>query len=97
VTTLDITSSGAALTWSAAVSTASGGDWLYVGPMLGGGTPATLAVTLNPSPIVAPMAAYPAPGTYKGAITLTSTGAANSPLTVAVTLTVTGGAPTNPP
>jgi hypothetical protein len=97
VTTLDVTSSGAALTFYVAVSTVSGGDWLSVGPWMAGATPATLAVSLNPSPIVGAIAAYPAPGTYKGVITLTSAGAANSPLTVAVTLTVTAAARTAPP
>jgi hypothetical protein len=90
---LNITSSGAALTYSVSVKTASGGNWLYAGPLLAGSTPGSLVVGLNPSPIVGPISQYPPPGTYTGSVILTADGAANSPVTVPVTLNVTAGAP----
>ena len=67
----------------------SGGNWLFAGPLLAGSTPATLAIGLNPSPIVRPVSPYPPPGIYTGSVILTADGAANSPVTVSVTLTVT--------
>ena len=95
VLTLNISSSDTPITFLVSVSTTSGGDWLYVGPVLGGVTPATLAVSMNPSPIVGPIATSLAPGVYMGTIALTAAGAANSPLKVPVALTVT--APANTP
>ena len=76
---LSVTSTGAALNISA---TASGGAWLTVTPSTGS-TPATLKVSANTSGLAA--------GTYNGTITITSTGAANSPQTVPVQLVVTSG------
>lgn len=76
---LSITSSGSALSITAA---ASGGSWLTVTPA-SGSTPATLKVSANTSGLAA--------GTYKGTITITSTSASNSPQTVPVTLTITSG------
>jgi uncharacterized protein (TIGR03437 family) len=90
--TLTITSTGAALTYRVSTSTSTGGNWLFAGPVLAGSTPGTLAVGLNPSPVVGPMSPYPPPGTYKGAVILTADGAANSPLSVPVTLNVTAAA-----
>ena len=80
---LSVTSSGTALTFSAAASTSSGGSWLSVSP--GGTTPATLTVSVNPAGLAA--------GAYKGTITLTP--ASGSAVQVTVTLTVSAaGAPT---
>ena len=81
---LNITSSGAAMTFTAAASITSGGsNWLSVSPA-SGTTPATLNVSVNPSGIPG--------GIYQGAITLTPAG--GSPQAFSVTLTVTGaGAP----
>lgn len=76
---LSITSTGAALHITAA---ASGGAWLAVAPATGS-TPATMKVTANPTGL--------APGTYNGAITITSTGAANTPQTIPVKLVVASG------
>ncbi len=74
---LSITSTGSALGLTVA---ASGGSWLTVTPT-SGTTPATVKVSAN----TAGMAA----GTYNGTITITSTGAANSPQKVPVQLVVT--------
>jgi hypothetical protein len=73
---LSITSSGAALQITAA---ASGGSWLSVTPTTGS-TPATVKVSANPTGLAA--------GTYNGTITITSTGAANTPQTIPVKLVV---------
>jgi hypothetical protein len=75
---LSVASSGTALNITA---TASGGAWLTVTPTTGS-TPATLKVNANPTGLAA--------GTYNGTITITSDGAANSPQTIPVKLTVTG-------
>jgi hypothetical protein len=75
---LSVTSSGSALTLSAS---ASGGAWLTVTPS-SGPTPATLKISANTTGLAA--------GTYNGKITITSSGAANSPQTVPVQLVVTG-------
>jgi uncharacterized protein (TIGR03437 family) len=73
---LSITS-GSALSYTVS---ASGGAWLSVSPG-SGNTPGNPSVSVNPSSLSA--------GTYNGTITVTATGASNSPQTVAVTLTVT--------
>jgi uncharacterized protein (TIGR03437 family) len=67
------------LNFSAAATTAAGGNWLSVSPG-GGATPATLNVSVNPSGLQA--------GTYTGTVSISSSGASNSPQTVAVTLQV---------
>jgi uncharacterized protein (TIGR03437 family) len=77
--TLKITSSGTAFNFSAAAATASGGNWLAVTPS-SSSTPGTLNVSINPAGL--------ALGTYNGTITLTSSAALNSPLTVPVVLIV---------
>ena len=83
--TVSLTSSGAALSYTAAATTTSGGNWLSVTPTAGS-TPATLTVSVS--------AAGLAGGTYQGTIALTPGGSGNSPLAYNVTLTVTGaGAP----
>jgi hypothetical protein len=76
---LSITSSGAALQLTAA---ASGGSWLTVTPTTGS-TPATVKVSANPTGLAA--------GAYNGTITITSTGAANTPQTIPVKLVVSSG------
>ena len=77
---------GDALTWTASVATASGGNWLRVNPPAGVGSGST-QVSIN--------AASLSPGNYSGTITITATGAANSPARVSVSLAVTA-APTGP-
>jgi Viral BACON domain len=76
---LSITSTGSALNLTIA---ASGGSWLTATPS-SGSTPATVKITANPTGMAA--------GTYNGTITITATGAANSPQKVPVQLVVTGG------
>lgn len=70
-------SSGLAFTASAA--TTAGGTWLSVTPA-SGTTPGNVSVSINPIGL--------APGAYSGTVTISSPGAANSPQTVNVTLTV---------
>jgi uncharacterized protein (TIGR03437 family) len=77
---VQVTSSGGALTFTAAATTSgNSGNWLSVTPA-GGTTPGTLSVAVNPGSL--------AGGTYSGTVTVTSTAAGNSPLSVPVTLTV---------
>jgi uncharacterized protein (TIGR03437 family) len=59
---------------------ASGGSWLSVSPT-GAATPASLSVSVNPAGLN--------PGTYNGTITITASGASDSPQTVSVNLAVT--------
>ena len=70
---------GATLSFTAAASTTSDGDWLHVSPTSG---PAnnTLAVSVTPAGLAA--------GTYNGTIAITPSGAGNPPAMVSVTLTV---------
>jgi hypothetical protein len=74
----------AAVPLAATVSTATGGNWLSVSPV-SGSTPLKLTVMATPTGL--------AKGTYKGTVTLTGAGAANSPLSVPVTLTVGSSTP----
>jgi len=68
-----------AASWAAAfTAAASGGTWLSVDPA-SGTTPASLSVSVDPTAL--------SPGVYNGTITITVLG--TSPLSVAVTLTVT--------
>ena len=73
-------SAASALSFTAAASTTSGGNWLSVSP-LSGTTPAVLMVSVNTAGL--------AVGSYNGAITVTSGPAGNNPLSVPVTLNVT--------
>jgi hypothetical protein len=66
---------GAALSWTAS----SNQSWLAVSPAAG---------TSPSSPSVSVSAAGLAPGTYNGAVTITASGASNSPQTVPLVLTV---------
>jgi uncharacterized protein (TIGR03437 family) len=82
--TLNITSTGGVLSYTTSVS--STGNWLSVSPV-SGSTPGTLTVSVNPSGLGGS-------ATYQGTILLTPGGSGNSPLTINVSLTVTGaGAP----
>lgn len=73
---------GATLAWSAV----SGSSWLTVSPSSGTGS-GTLTLGINPAGLTAQ--------TYNGAVTVTASGAANSPQTISVTLTASA-APTSP-
>lgn len=71
-----ISSSGGTLAWTATVT----GSWLSV-DSASGTAPSTINVSVAPASLAA--------GTYNGTIQIASTGASNSPITVAVTLVVT--------
>jgi uncharacterized protein (TIGR03437 family) len=74
---IQITNSGAGtLAWTATASA----SWLSISPA-SGTAPSALSVSISPTGLAA--------GTYNGNVSIASTGASNTPLTVAVTLTVT--------
>jgi len=75
-----VSSSGGAVSFTAAVATGIGTGWLTVSPG-SGSTPAELAVGVSPAAL--------APGSYTGTITVSAPSASNSPQQVSVTLTVT--------
>jgi uncharacterized protein (TIGR03437 family) len=78
--TVSLSASGnAAIPYSAAATTSTGGNWLSVSPT-SGNTPGTITASVNPSGLTI--------GSYTGTITITSSGASNSPQTVTVNLTV---------
>lgn len=71
---------GGTLSWSAS----SGSSWLTVSPASGTGA-GTLTLGINTAGLSAQ--------TYNGAVTVTASGAANSPQTISVSLTVSAAAP----
>jgi hypothetical protein len=75
--TSDLPSTGVPL--AASVSTDSGGNWLAVSPAQAS-TPGTFAVSIKPVTLL--------PGLYTGSVVITSSTASNSPVKIAVTLTV---------
>jgi uncharacterized protein (TIGR03437 family) len=83
--TVAVSSTGAstAITYTVAVSTVSGGSWLSA-TASNGTTPGNISVTTNISGLAA--------GSYSGSVTITGSGASNSPLTVPVQLVVTSAA-----
>ncbi len=82
---IDITNTGGGtLAWTASATSATG-SWLSVSPA-SGTAPSSLSVAVN----VAGLAA----GTYAGTVQLTSSGASNNPLTIAIMLTVGAAPPT---
>jgi hypothetical protein len=78
-----ITSDGPVYDVRSTVTTVNGGPWLTVSPSQGS-TPLELTVTANPASL--------SPGIYRGNITLSATGAINSPVQVGVVLEVTSSA-----
>jgi hypothetical protein len=62
-------------------ATATGGNWISVTPFFGS-TPATLTVLVNPVGLSS--------GTFTGSVTIVSPDSSNSPVSVPVTLAVTG-------
>jgi uncharacterized protein (TIGR03437 family) len=82
-----VLSLGSTLSVTASVSTTSGGSWLSVSP--GSGSTPALALTISVNPVGLPA------NTYSGTVTLTPGGAGNSPATIPVTLTVSGGSSPN--
>ena len=88
--TLNLTSSGAAVNFTAtATGTVGGTGWLSVTPTSGttgaqGAAATPLTVSVNPANLQ--------PGSYQGVITINSTNASNPTVTVPVTLTVSAPA-----
>jgi dUTPase len=82
---LSISSNGAALSYTVS---ASGGTWLSMTPT-SGTTPGSVSVSVNTTGL--------AVGTYSGSVTIAAAGAANTPVTVPVTLRVTLPALTTTP
>ena len=80
---ISVGSSGSALTYTVA----SSGSWLTATG--GGSTPGNVNVSVNPANMTA--------GTYNGTVTISASGASNSPMKVPVTLTVTSTTPPPPP
>ncbi|MEK7406018.1 MAG: IPT/TIG domain-containing protein [Acidobacteriota bacterium] len=76
--TLQVSTSGASLSFSATATTVVG-SWLSVNPVTGT-TPGTLSVTANGAGL--------SQGTYGGNVTVVAAGASNSPQTIPVTLTI---------
>ncbi|HWC98638.1 MAG TPA: IPT/TIG domain-containing protein [Candidatus Sulfopaludibacter sp.] len=74
-----IISPGSSLTFTAAASTTSGAGWLSVSPTSGNANN-TLTISVNPAGLAA--------GVYNGTITITPSGAGNTPATVPVKFTV---------
>ncbi|MDP8982520.1 MAG: putative Ig domain-containing protein [Acidobacteriota bacterium] len=79
---INITSSGAAVSFTATASTSSGGNWLTVSAA-NGTTPGALNIGVSNF-------ANLAAGTYNGTVVIASPQAANSPITVTVNLVVGG-------
>jgi uncharacterized protein (TIGR03437 family) len=80
------TNSSSNLTYSVNASTNNGGNnWLLVGPLSGSTAPGSNVINVSVAP------ALLSAGTYTGSVTITSTGVANSPVTIPVTLQVTSG------
>ncbi len=77
---ISVSSSGAAVGFSAAVSTPAGGAWLTAS-LAAGATPATLSISVNPAGLT--------PGAYSGALNITGSGLV--PQTVPISLTVATG------
>ncbi len=78
--TLNVSSSGAILSFTAAASIFGGGTWLSVAPTTGI-TPGQIQVSVNGSALSF--------GTYTGSILISAPGASNTPQVVPITLTVT--------
>lgn len=80
--TITVSSTGQPLTYTAVASNSGPVTWLSVTPA-GGVTPGSFSVSVDGSKLT--------PGTYQGAVTVTSPGAGGSPATIIVTLTVNSG------
>ena len=78
---LRITASAGSLSWTAAISAASGQAWLSLSAT-SGVTPSSVYVSAAPAGLAA--------GQYTRSVIITAAGAANSPVSVPVTLNVTG-------
>ncbi len=77
---ISVTGTGATLNFTAVAAVPGGQNWLTVAPG-SGATPGTVAVTVNGASL--------SPGNYQGTVTISSPGAAGSPVAIPVALTVT--------
>ena len=84
--TISLTSTTGSLNYNVAEAEVTGGDWLTV-TSANTATPGNLSVSVNQTRL-----AQLAAGTYTANITVASLGAGNSPLTIPVTLTISGTA-----
>ena len=85
---ITVGSSGAALNFTTAAATSSGGSWLSASPASGSTASGSLSVSVNPSGLAA--------GTYTGTVKVTSSGATGSPTTTNVTLVVSSATVVTP-
>ena len=76
---ISVSGTPGALSFTATAATSTGGNWLSVSPG-NGTTPGTVSVTASAGTL--------AVGTYNGTVTIASTGAIGSPITIPVTLNV---------
>jgi uncharacterized protein (TIGR03437 family) len=90
--TLSVSSTATPLAFSVVSSTTAGGNWLTVSSA-GGVTPATFTVGVNLAAVTSGNLVSLAPAAYRGSVTVSANGAANSPLTVPVILNVMPPAP----
>lgn len=79
---IPISSSSGQLSFNATSRTSNGGNWLTVTPT-SGSTPQNLVVSVSPGSLIA--------GTYSGSIVVTAAGAANSPVTIPISLSIGSG------
>jgi len=77
--TISVSGTPASLSFAASAATTTGGNWLTVSPA-SSTTPGTVSVTVSAGTL--------AVGTYNGTVTITSTGATGSPISIPVTLNV---------
>jgi uncharacterized protein (TIGR03437 family) len=85
--TVMVSASGGTVSYAVAAATSDGGNWLQISQP-NGTTPGVFAVSLDASHLAAK--------TYTGTVTITASGASNSPLAIPVTALVTA-APSGPP
>jgi uncharacterized protein (TIGR03437 family) len=93
--TFGVTGTPGVLTFNVTTSTSTGAGWFSAAVTTlpaqsstsTGNTPATVSVTVNGGSLT--------PGTYKGTVTITSPGAAGSPINVPITLNVVPGVTLN--
>ena len=81
---ITVTSNGGAITYTAVAATTTGGNWLAVSP----GSATTSASPGLTGSVNASALSGLTPNSYHGTITLTSSGATNSPFTIPATLVV---------
>ncbi len=80
--TVNVTSNGSAINYTAVAATGTGGNWLQVNPTTGGTTPGALTVGVNSAGLGV--------GTYNGTVTINGQGSSSGAITIPVTLTVSG-------